>query len=66
MVVMHWLDRLTRRLADSQQIMVELNAHDVVVVSVPEQIDMSLYVINWPRISLLLLLSSSGIISSAL
>lgn len=65
-MVVHWLDRLTRRLADSQQIMAELNAHDVVVVSMPEQIDMSLYVIDWPRISLLLLLSSSGIISSAI
>ncbi len=43
-VVVHHLDRLTRRLADFQQIMSELNAHDVPVVSVTQQIDMSYYV----------------------
>jgi len=43
-VVVHRLDRLTRRLADFQQIMAELNAHDVPVVSVTQQIDMSHHV----------------------
>lgn len=43
-VVVHRLDRLTRRLADFQQIMSELNAHDVPVVSVTQQIDMSHHV----------------------
>ncbi|WP_230208769.1 recombinase family protein [Solemya velum gill symbiont] len=43
-VVVHRLDRLTRRLADFQQIMDELNAHDVPVVSVTQQIDMSHHV----------------------
>lgn len=39
-VVVHRLDRLMRRLADFQKIMAELNAHDVPVVSVTQQIDM--------------------------
>lgn len=43
-VVVHRLDRLTRRLADFQQIMAELNAYDVPVVSVTQQIDMSHHV----------------------
>ena len=43
-VVVHRLDRLTRRLADFQQIMSELNAHGVPVVSVTQQIDMSHHV----------------------
>lgn len=43
-VVVHRLDRLTRRLADFQQIIAELNAHDVPVVSVTQQIDMSHHV----------------------
>lgn len=43
-VVVHRLDRLTRSLADFQQIMSELNAHDVPVVSVTQQIDMSHHV----------------------
>ncbi|MCP3908137.1 MAG: recombinase family protein [Oceanicoccus sp.] len=43
-VVVHRLDRLTRNLSDFQQIMTELNAHDVPVVSVTQQIDMSHHV----------------------
>lgn len=43
-VVVHRLDRLTRSLADFQQIMAELNAHDVPVVSVTQQIDISHHV----------------------
>lgn len=43
-IVVHRLDRLTRSLADFQQIMSELNAHDVPVVSVTQQIDMSHHV----------------------
>lgn len=43
-VVVHRLDRLTRRLADFQKIMAELNAHDASVVSVTQQIDMSHHV----------------------
>lgn len=43
-VVVHRLDRLTRSLADFQQIMAELNDHDVPVVSVTQQIDMSHHV----------------------
>ena len=38
---MHRLDRLTRNLSDFQQIMAELNAHNVPLVSVTQQIDMS-------------------------
>ena len=40
-VVVHRLDRLTRNLSDFQQIMAELNAHNVPLVSVTQQIDMS-------------------------
>ena len=40
-VVVHRLDRLTRNLSDFQQIMSELSAHDVPLVSVTQQIDMS-------------------------
>jgi site-specific DNA recombinase len=43
-VVVHRLDRLTRSLADFQQIMADLNAQDVPVVSVTQQIDMSHHV----------------------
>ena len=41
MVVVHRLDRLTRRLVDFQQIMAELNAHGAPVVCVTQQTDMS-------------------------
>jgi len=40
-MVVHRLDRLTRNLSDFQQIMSELSAHDVPLVSVTQQIDMS-------------------------
>lgn len=40
-VVVHRLDRLTRNLSDFQQTMSELNARDVPLVSVTQQIDMS-------------------------
>ena len=43
-VVVHRLDRLTRNLADFQQIMAELNAYNVPLVSVTQQIDMSHHV----------------------
>lgn len=43
-VVVHRLDRLTRNLSDFQQIMAELNAHNVPLVSVTQQIDMSHHV----------------------
>jgi DNA invertase Pin-like site-specific DNA recombinase len=43
-VVVHRLDRLTRNLSDFQQIISELNAHSVSLVSVTQQIDMSHHV----------------------
>tara|TARA_B100000745_G_C20126135_1_gene385722 strand:+ start:45 stop:1211 length:1167 start_codon:yes stop_codon:yes gene_type:complete len=43
-VVVHRLDRLTRNLSDFQQIMAELNTHNVPLVSVTQQIDISHHV----------------------
>ena len=43
-VVVHRLVRLTRSLADFQQIMAALNAYDLPVISVIQQIDMSHHV----------------------
>lgn len=43
-VVVHRLDRLTRNLSDFQQIIAEFNAHNVVLVSVTQQLDMSHHV----------------------
>lgn len=43
-VVVHRLDRLTRNLSDFQRIMSEFNAHNVSLVSVSQQIDMSHHV----------------------
>jgi DNA invertase Pin-like site-specific DNA recombinase len=40
-VVVHRFDRLTRSLADFQQIMSALNTHNVPVVPVTQQIDIS-------------------------
>ena len=40
-VVVHRLGRLSRNSSDFQQIMAELNAHNVPVVPVTQQIDMS-------------------------
>ncbi len=40
-VVVHRLDRLTRNLSDFQQIIAEFNAHNVALVSVTQQLDMS-------------------------
>ena len=43
-VVVHRLDRLTRNLSDFQRIIAEFNAHNVVLVSVTQQLDMSHHV----------------------
>lgn len=43
-VVVHRLDRLTRNLSDFQQILAELKSHDVALVSVTQQLDMSHHV----------------------
>lgn len=43
-VVVHRLDRLTRNLSDFQQIIAEFNAHNVALVSVTQQLDMSHHV----------------------
>jgi len=43
-VVVHRLDRLTRNLSDFQQVIAEFNAHNVALVSVTQQLDMSHHV----------------------
>ncbi len=43
-VVVHRLDRLTRNLSDFQQIIAEFNTHNVALVSVTQQLDMSHHV----------------------
>jgi DNA invertase Pin-like site-specific DNA recombinase len=42
--VVHRFDRLTRNLSDFQQIVAEFNAHNVALVSVIQQLDMSHHV----------------------